>query len=297
MTLLQKFKEQFPGIRTQEPLKTHSTFRVGGPADFFYDLTNIEELPLLATFAEENSIPYKFIGRGTNILFTDKGFRGLIIKNLTKEYRIEGNRITADSGVLLSQIIRTSVENNLTGLEPLYGLPGSVGAAIWGNAGIPGTEVSHFLISATLFNVSDGIREVSKDELTFQYRSSSLQKSKELVMRVILELPSGKSAQSKEKIKKIDEIRRGKQPTGYSAGSFFKNPSAEKPAGYLVDKAGLKGTQLGDAEISPKHANFFMNRGHATAAEILELGKIAQEKVLEKFGVRLEMEVKIIGDL
>lgn len=296
MSITQNFKERFPRIREKEPLKNHCTFRVGGPADFFYELTNIEELPELITFSEENTIPYRLIGRGTNILFTDKGFRGLIIKNLTKECRIDGDEITADSGVLLSQIIRMSVDHNLSGLEPLYGLPGSIGGAVCGNAGIPGTETGSFVKMVTLFNVSDGIREVPANNIEFRYRQTSLQKSGDLVMRVTLRLKKGAAQQSKEYMKKIDEIRRGKQPTGFTAGSFFKNPSA-KPAGYLIDQAGLKGKCIGDAEISPKHANFFMNRGRATAVEILELAKLAQQKVKENFGIDLEMEVKIIGDL
>lgn len=294
--LFEKLKKEFARLKENEPLASHSTFRVGGPADFFYELTNIEELPRLLTLAEENGFKYKLIGRGTNILFTDKGYRGLIIKNLTKEMRVDGDEITADSGVLTAQIVRLSVENNLSGLEPLYGLPGSIGAALWGNAGVPGVEIANFVKSATLFNVSDGVREVPRGELAMKYRHTSLQQTGDVVMRVILKLKKGFAEASKELMKRVDEIRRGKQPTGYSAGSFFKNPLPEKPAGYLIDKAGLKGTRVGGAEISMKHANFFMNCGNATAAEILELGRLAQKKVKEKFGIDLEMEVKVVGE-
>lgn len=297
MSITQKLKKRFPKMREHEPLKNHCTFRVGGPADFFYELANVEEIPELVTFAEENTIPYRIIGRGTNVLFTDKGFRGLIIKNLTKTCTVADNEIAADSGVLLSQIIRLSVDNHLSGLEPLYGLPGTIGGAVWGNAGIPNVETGSFVKQATLFNVSDGVREMKRNEIEFRYRSTSLQNSSDIVMRVILHLKKGEAAKSKELMKKIDEIRRGKQPVGFTAGSFFKNPSPEKPAGYLIDQIGMKGKQIGDAEISPKHANFFMNRGNATASEILELAQLAQEKVKERFGIDLEMEVKIIGDL
>lgn len=296
MTLFQKLKERFPGIREQEPLKNHGTFRVGGPADFFYEMTNIEELPELISLAEENSVAYRIIGRGTNVLFTDKGFRGLIVKNLSKEYRVEGTQIYAQSGVLLSQIIRLAVENNLTGLEPLYGLPGSIGGAVWGNAGVPGCETGSFVKNVRLFNVSDGIQEVPGNEISFSYRATSLQKMPDVIMAATLELQDGSKEKSKELMKKIDEIRRGKQPIGYSAGSFFKNPSPEKSAGFLIDQAGLKGLSVGDAEISQKHANFFLNRGKASASDILELGTKARAKVKEKFGITLEMEVKIIGE-
>lgn len=295
--LFEKLKAAFPRIRENEPLKNHCTFRVGGPADFFYELTNIEELPALVTFAEENTIPYRVIGRGTNILFTDKGFRGLIIKNISKETRMEDTKIIADSGVLLMHVIRLSVDHHLTGLEPLFGLPGTIGGAVWGNAGVPKTEIGDFVESATLFNVSDGVREVPGSDIVFAYRKTSLQQSDELILRVILNLKRGQAAASKDLMKQIDAIRRGKQPTGFTAGSFFKNPSPEKPAGYFIDQAGLKGKKIGDAQISEKHGNFFMNTGHATAEQVLELGSLAQKKVKESFGIDLVMEVKIIGDL
>lgn len=295
--LFEKLKKIFPAIRRDEPLKNHCTFRVGGPADYFYDLHNIEELPELITLAEGNSIPYIVIGRGTNVLFTDKGFRGLVIKNTSDKIRVDERQIIADSGVLLAKIIRLSIENDLSGLEPLYGIPGSIGAAVCGNAGVPKTEIGSFVRKVTLFNASDGVREISGDEIEFRYRGSSLQSGRDLIMRVILELEKGSAKKSRELIKKIDEIRRGKQPVGYTAGSFFKNSSGQKTTGYLIEEVGLKGHHIGDAQISPKHANFFMNTGHATAAEILELGALAQQKVKEKFGIDLETEVKIIGDL
>lgn len=239
-------------------------------------------------FAEENSISYKIIGRGTNILFTDKGFRGLIIKNITNKYSLNGAEISADSGVILAQIIQLSVNNNLTGLEALYGLPGTIGAAVYGNAGIPGTETGSFIKNLTVFNTSDGVREITKDAVSFKYRWSSLQENHDIILRVTLRL--------KKTDKMAPKNMREKQPTGYSAGSFFKNPSPDKSAGYLIDQAGLKGYSIGDAEISQKHANFFINKGHATAKDLLALIRLAQEKVAEKFNIKLEPEVKIIGE-
>lgn len=295
--LFEKLKERYPGVRKNESLKNHCTFRVGGPADFFYELKNVEELPELIAFVESNSIPYRIIGRGTNILFTDKGFQGLIIKNLSGDYFIDGTTVVAQSGVLLSQIIHLSVSHNLTGLELLYGLPGTIGGAVFGNSGIPGVEIGNFVKNVTVFNASDGVRELAREDISFRYRSTSLQDNHEFVLRVTLQLTEGTVAKSKEVIKKIDEIRRGKQPIGFTAGSFFKNPSQERPAGYLLDKAGMKGLSQGEARISEKHANFFMNQGHATAKQILELAEFAKEKVKQKFNIDLEMEVKIIGDL
>ncbi|MBI5413237.1 UDP-N-acetylmuramate dehydrogenase [Candidatus Peregrinibacteria bacterium] len=295
--MLKKLKERFSNLRENEPLKNHCTLRVGGPADMFYELTNIEELPELVTFAEESQIPYRIVGRGSNILFTDKGFRGLVIKNATTECAINGQEISADSGIILAQIVRLSVDNDLTGLEPLYGLPGTLGGAIWGNAGVPGTEICSFVKDVTVFNVSDGVRELTPKDFNFTYRHTSFQDSKDLILRATLELKKGDSKKSKELMAQINDIRRGKQPVGYSAGSFFKNPLPDKSAGYLIEQVGLKGYKIGDAEISPQHANFFLNTGKATVSQILELAKLAQQKVKEKFGIKLEMEVKIIGDL
>jgi len=293
----EKIKSRFPRICKKEPLKNHCTFRIGGPADLFYELTNIEELPELLTFAEENSVPYRMIGRGTNVLFTDKGFRGLIIKNLANNYSIDGEKVVAESGVILAQLVRASVDANLTGLETFYGLPGSIGGAIYGNAGTPGNEIGKLVENITVFSIDDGIQELKKDDLIFEYRHSSLQKSDKIILSVELRLQKGDRIKSKELLKKIEEIRRGKQPIGWSAGSFFKNPSKEKAAGYLIDQVGLKGFSIGDAVISEQHGNFFMNKGNATFADMESLAKKAKQKVKEKFDIELEMEVKIIGDL
>jgi UDP-N-acetylmuramate dehydrogenase len=292
----EKFKKQFPGLKISEPLKSHCTFRVGGPADLFYELTNVEELPKLIVMAEANGINFKIIGRGTNTLFTDKGYRGLIIKNVSQGCAIDGDKIIADSGIILSVLIAFSVKNNLSGLEPFFGIPGTLGGAIYGNAGVPENEIGSLVESVTAFNIVDGIREIKSPDIAFSYRHSSLQDNKEILLRAKLKLKIGAQKQSQEQIRKIEEIRSGKQPKGWSAGSFFKNPTPEKSAGFLIDQAGLKGTRIGDAEISPKHGNFFINTGNATASQILELAELAQKAVKEKFGIDLEMEVKLVGE-
>lgn len=294
---IEKLKKRFPKLKINELLKNHCTFRVGGPADLFYELTLMEELPALITDIEAAGIAYRMIGRGTNTLFTDKGFRGLIIKNLTKDVKVDNTSIMADSGVLLSQILRTSLENNLTGLEPLAGLPGTIGAAVFGNAGVPGTEISSFIDTVTVFRPMEGVRELQSDALTFRYRHSSIQEGRDTIMKVGVKLTPGDKARSQELIKKIDAVRRSKQPPGFSAGSFFKNPKSDTAAGYLIEKTGMKGAKHGGAKISEKHANFFMNTGNAIAAEVLGLAKQAQQKVKESNGIDLEMEVKIIGEL
>lgn len=294
---LERLKKEFPAIKRNEPLKSHCTMRVGGPADYFYELRNIEELPPLATIAEENSIPYRVIGRGSNVLFTDKGFRGLIIKNLTNEIRIDGRVVATDSGVLLSQLIQSCIDNNLNGLEYLWSIPGTVGGAVWGNAGTKKAEIWPFIKKISVFNASDGIRELPAEEFRSGYRWSSLQETNDLILRIILQLKKGSQKTAETVKKEIAERRRAQQPAGFSAGCFFKNPSKDQSAALLIEQTGLKGMRAGDAEISSKHANFIMNAGQATTAQILKLAQIAQQKVKDKFGIELETEVKIIGDL
>ncbi|MBP9718184.1 UDP-N-acetylmuramate dehydrogenase [Candidatus Gracilibacteria bacterium] len=293
----QRILTAFPRLKQNELLKNHCTFRVGGPADLFFEWFKKDDLPALLQFAQRDGIPYKVIGKGTNTLFTDKGFRGLIIKNMTNGLQIIGNDVIADSGVLLGQVIKAAVERGLTGLEPLYGVPGSIGAAVWGNAGVPKAQTGNFLKRLTVYNPHTGaVGPVPREVVEIEYRHTSLQDSDDIIMDVTLGLSKGSTETSKEHMKEVDEIRRGKQPTGYTAGSFFKNPSLEQPAGWLIDQVGLKGKQIGGAQISPKHANFFMNTGTATAADILALRDLAVEEVQKKFGITLEMEVKIVGE-
>lgn len=295
--LLQRLRKHFPNIKANEPLKNHCTFRVGGPADFFYELLDINELPQIIEIAQKNGIKCKIIGRGTNILFTDKGVRGMIIKNIANKYEIHGNEIIADSGVLMANLVKAACENSLSGLELWQGIPGSIGAAVWGNAGIPNTEIGNLLKELTIFEPTKGIQKLQRNDISFSYRYSSLQNTDSLIMRVTLALKEGEMDKSENLAQKTNKMRKEKQPIGFSAGSFFKNPSPDKPAGYLLDQVGMKGMKIGDAQISEKHANFFMNLGNATSAQILELAALAQKKVKEKFNIDLEMEVKIIGAL
>lgn len=293
----QLIKKRFPWIKINEPLKNHCTFGIGGPADFFYELTNVEELPELIKFADENHIPHFVFAAGANILFLDKGFRGLVIQNLSSNIRVDNETITADSGALLKEIIEKGMEAGLTGLEPLFGIPGTIGGAIFGNAGVPGTEIADFVVKVSCFNIEEGIRVYTKDEMDFLYRSSRIKKQgKDLILGVTLKLKKGNKKKSKKQIDGMVEARATKHPLGKTCGSLFKNPLPDKPAGMLIDQAGLKGLRIGGAQISEKHGNFFLNLGNATAKDVLELAKIAKEKVREKFGIALEEEVRIIGE-
>ena len=295
--LFESLKKRLPRIKENELLKNHCTFRVGGPADLFYELRDIEELPTLIQWAEENHVSYFMFGQGSNILFGDGGFRGLVIKNYANRIVVDDTTITADSGLVLAMLIVKMLEHELSGLESLYGLPGTVGGAVYGNAGVPGCEFSDFLRYITVYNIETGVRRVEKNDITFSYRPSRLQNQKDVILTVTIELKTGSKEHSKAEMKKIDTARRDKQPVGFTCGSFFKNPSKEKPAGMLIDKAELKGTRIGGAQISEKHGNFFMNVGDATAGDILSLSELAQKTVKEKFDITLEREVRIIGEL
>ena len=297
----EKIKITFPEIRENEGLKSHSTFRVGGVADLFFEARTKESLIGIIAFAYNEKIPYILIGRGTNCLFTDKGVRGLVIKNLTSAITIDGNFIHADSGALWAQIVNEAVKHNLSGAEPLYGLPGTIGAAVWGNSGVPAVETGSLVRSVDVFNPINGIRTIdirkNPQAIKFSYRHTSLQNSSDIVVAVTLELKHGNAEESKKLMKEINEARLAKQPIGFSAGSFFKNPSKEKPAGMLIDQVGLKGFSIGDAEISTKHGNFFINKSNATFADIIALRDTAIKAVKEKFGITLQMEARVIGEV
>jgi len=290
----EKQLEKIHLLRRNEPLFKHSTFRVGGNADFFYEAKTTDELSNIILAAEHDRISYRIIGRGTNILFRDEGYRGLIVKNLTSTLLFEGSKVVADSGVLLSQIVQQSVKNNLTGLEPLHGLPGSIGAAVWGNAGVPNCEISKFVDSIEVFSFTDGRQILLSSQIDFEYRATSLQKTSDVILKVNLYLSKGDFQKSKDAMILINKARLAKQPLGFTCGSFFKNPSADKSAGMLIDQCGLKGRRIGGAEISQKHANFFLNVNNASASDILALAKLAEEEVFKKFGINLEKEVKIV---
>lgn len=292
---------KFPDILLDEPLKKYSTFQIGGPADYFYKLQKTELLPELTKFCHTNGIPFLIIGAGSNILFDDKGFRGLIIKIETSDITISGDEITADAGTTISQLINTATKHNLSGLEPWLGLPGTVGAAVRGNAGCNGLETKDILKKATIFDTATGhIAEIAPPDLHLAYRDSRLKTApNEIVLSATFKLDSN-TLNTEEQQRLSDEARKlrfEKQPFGRATtGSFFKNPSPDKPAGMLIDQAGLKGRTIGQAQISEKHANFFLNLGGASSADMIELASLAKREVKAKFNIDLEEEVQIISE-
>lgn len=298
-------------ILEHEPLFKYCNYRIGGPADLFFDAKNIEELEKIIIEAHRLKIPFRVIGQGSNMLFRDEGYRGLIIRNSTQNVSIDkdgSNRenlhLIVDSGLLMSQFIRVIHEKfsvYLPSVEEFQGLPGTVGGAVYGNAGCFGKEFSELVIAIEVLDCTQEkpIRKIlKKGELKFRYRTSSLKDMDEkkkngqsniVILRVFLDIPL-KDTQPKSILK----LRASKQPPGYSCGSFFKNPEGRKSAGQLIEEAGCKGIQVGGAKVSEKHGNFFLNTGNATAKDLINLSEIVKKRVHEKFGIKLEEEVRIV---
>ena len=296
--LTSEFRKHFPNTLFDEPLAKYSTFNIGGAAAFFYKLKSTEELPSLIKFCQTHKIPHFLIGGGSNVLFEDKGFRGLIIKIETRNVIIENTEITADSGVSIARLIQISIEHGLTGLESWTGLPGTVGGAVRGNAGCNGLEAQAILTGALLLNPKNGsIKKANNKYFHYKYRYSKVKETKEIILNATFKLKKSKISGSEQSamIKKMHKIRIEKQPFGATCGSFFKNPSVDRSAGYLIEQVGLKGKTIGKAQISQKHANFFLNLGGAKAKDVLKLAALAQQKVKEKFNIVLEPEVEIVS--
>lgn len=303
---MQKFSQQFPDIIStipsiikNEPLAKYSTFKIGGPADFFYRLKNTPELPRIITLFRKHKIPIFIFGGGSNVLFDDKGFRGLVIKIETQNLQVKKTAITADAGILISQLLQRSIKEKLTGLEPWEGLPGTVGGAVYGNAGCNGLETKDILTKATLFNPKTGkFHKVTKNYFSYRYRYGKLKKSHEILIDTTFKLKKRNiSSQQQQKIlEKYKTYRVQKQPFGFTTGSFFKNPSKTSPAGMVIEKVGLKGKTIGKAQISTKHGNFFLNLGGASCKDIIALARLAKRLVKAKFKLNLEEEVQIVGE-
>ncbi len=289
--------------KTNEPLSKYCTYQIGGPADYFLEAGSKEELLEGLKWAHERGIPVFVFGGGSNLLFDDHGFRGLVFRVRAQGILVDGERITAEAGAPVSKMVMAALEAGLTGMEAWHGLPGTVGGGVVGNAGCFGVETKDLLEKAEVFWPSEGVKEMTASELEYAYRDSLLKERQGQLMvgqqpRVVLsatyKLKKGDRAAIQAKMNEILRSRAGKQPPGCSTGSFFKNPSPEKPAGWLIEQCGLKGRQVGKAKISDRHANFLMNTGGATAKEILELAELAKKAVSEKFGIELEQEVVFV---
>ncbi len=280
-------------ILEDHKLASYCTYQIGGLADFFVEATSTEEVMEALEWAQDRDMPVYVLGGGSNLLFDDGGFRGLMIRVKSSELKVEGEEIHADSGVIMAKVVLAALEASLTGMEEWNGLPGSVGGAVRGNAGCFGVEAKDILKSATVFVPGEGVKTLVVEDLAYAYRESRLKKEGGVVLSAVFKLHAGEKMAIQEKMKNIAKSRIQKQPPGSSTGSFFKNPPGDF-AGRLIEAAGLKGKRLGKAQISEQHANFFLNTGGASAGEILELAALAEDEVFAQFGVRLEREVVFV---
>lgn len=285
------------GIFMEEPMKKHTTFRVGGPADV---LVQPDETALEAILAlcRQYHVSYSFIGNGSNLLVGDKGIRGVVIEMTDPMGNIEvdGTKITAQAGAMLSKIANTAASNGLGGMEFAAGIPGSVGGAVVMNAGAYGGEMKDIIEKVYVLDENGAQLELDRHALDLGYRHSCIPDKKYIVTKVVLELVPRDEAEIRSKMKELNEKRAEKQPLQYpSAGSTFKRPEGYF-AGKLIMDAGLRGYQVGGAQVSEKHCGFVINKGDATAADICQLMQDVADKVQARFGVVLEPEVKMIGE-
>lgn len=302
--MLKELKKYLPEniLFYNEPLKLHSTFRIGGPADLLVTPSDDDQLFVLFDFINKNNIKYIVIGNGSNILFSDLGFRGIVIKMCSNYSGIffedsddDKVLLKAKSGTLLSKLSYYACENSLTGLEFAAGIPGNVGGAVLMNAGAYDGEISYVLKESTFFdinNLSFGTKKYNEHD--FSYRHSSYEEDGFLILSATFLLKKSNKEEIANKIKELNNRRISKQPLEFpSAGSTFKRPVGYF-AGKLIEDAGLKGYSIGGAMVSEKHCGFVINTGNATCEDVLNVIKYVKDTVFEKFGVLLETEVKIV---
>ena len=279
-----------------ESLKKHTTYGIGGPADLMIFPKSKQDLIKVIEIINENKIQLTILGSGSNVLVSDNGIRGAVIslKNSLKQIEVDNNILYAECGTMLGKIVKHAVKNNLIGLENLNGVPGTLGGALIMNAGAWGGEISENLIHVEIMNSKSEIQKIQKKDLNFSYRQSSFNKD-DILLSAKFNLKKADKDIIKENFIEAQSGRKKSQPLNKrSAGSLFKNPK-NNSAGKLLDEAGLKGFSIGDAKISEKHANFFINDGDATSKDMIMLIKKAHKEVKDKFNVNLSLEVKLMG--
>lgn len=285
-------------IVRNEPLAKHTTFKIGGPAEYFVTPENKDQLKLVIQVCKESNIPYYIIGKGSNLLVGDKGYKGVIIQIYKHFNSIEfdKNVVTAGAGVMLSRLAREVAEHNLSGLQGESGIPGTLGGAVTMNAGAYGYEIRDYIKFATVINQEGELITLNKEELQLGYRTSIVQKNSYVVLEAAFELNYGNKEDILAEIAEFNKKRAEKQPLEYpSAGSTFKRPEGYF-AGKLIMDAGLRGYRVGDIMVSEKHCGFVVNVGNGTASEVRQLISDVQRIVYEKNQVMLEPEVRFLGE-
>jgi len=282
-------------VRLREPLSKHTSLKIGGPADYFLELKNIEELTNVIEFSQKENLDFFILGEGTDVLFSDEGFSGLVIqlKGEFENFSIESEQVTAGAGVKLATLVEKLAKRGLAGLEFASGIPGSFGGAIVTNAGTKIGSIGDVTREIKIF--SDGrVKILNREEINFSYRHCELP-GKAIILEAKLGLKNGKKSDIINKIKESLKQRKRNQPVStLNAGCVFKNPETYE-AGKLIETAGLKGARFGDAEVSKKHANFIINCGRAKAKDVYNLIEKIRKDVKEKFDIDLELELKVVG--
>ena len=285
-------------IMMDEPMKKHVSFRVGGPADILVRPINEEQLKEILLYIKSEEIPYLIIGNGSNLLVRDGGIRGVVVElsDNFSDFKIDGNKIEIKAGALLSRIGNAALRAELKGFEFASGIPGTFGGALAMNAGAYGGEIKDIVKTVKVMDKDGNILELSNEEMHFGYRRSTIVEKGYVALSAVVELEKGNYDDIKATMDDLRDIRTSKQPLNFaSAGSTFKRPEGYF-AGKLIQDSGLKGLSIGDAQVSEKHSGFVINRGNATAKELLDLMFAVKSTVNAKFGVMLEEEVKIVGE-
>ncbi|MGN8631309.1 UDP-N-acetylmuramate dehydrogenase [Blautia sp. HCP3S3_G3] len=285
-------------VLVEEPMDRHTTFRIGGPADYFLIPETYEQIQKILEICRREELPYFILGNGSNLLVSDQGYRGVIIQTFRNfsGVTVDGNKIRAASGALLSAIAAAAKNASLTGFEFAGGIPGTLGGAVVMNAGAYGGEMKDVLEEVTVMDQEGQIRILKVDELEMGYRTSIIKKAGYLVLEAVIALEPGDQERIKERMRELTEQRTSKQPLEYpSAGSTFKRPEGYF-AGKLIMDCGLRGYRVGGAQVSEKHCGFVINTGGATAQDVRTLMQNVSDKVFEKYGVTLEPEVKFLGE-
>ncbi len=315
---MNRLVQQLTGLKQNESLRNHTSLKIGGPAKWFFEAKNVNDFIKAVKLARELKINYFILGGGTNILIGDNGIDGLVIKNNCDEIKLKGNKIIVASGAKLAKVTDVTINAGLKGLEKVGNIPGTIGGAVWGNAGAYGIAIGDFVTKAKIFTSDNKVKNVNKSYFNFSYRDSILKHNQDLLLEVELEFKEKGDPNELRTIRKKEwEGRLKKQPQQCgTAGCFFKNlqvkleeikdnqllldhfnerKQTDLAAGFLIDQAGMKGYKIGDAMVSDIHPNFLINTGNATAKDMLDLVNLVAKKVYDKFGLKLEREVYFIN--
>ncbi len=287
-------------ILFNEPMKKHTAFKIGGPADTFIKVDSIEDLKEILKLSKDNNIPINIIGNGSNLLVTDKGIRGIVLKidlkNIEIKEKDNKKEIIADSGVPLGLLAQKILKEEITGFEQLSGIPGTIGGAVIMNAGAHGKEIKDVITEVTAMDYNGEIYKFTKEDCKFEYRRSIFQEKKYIIIQAKMLLEKGKKEDIKNKMNEYLEYRKEKQPIEYpNAGSTFKRGNDYITA-QLIDQAGLKGYKIGGAEVSKKHAGFIINKENATAEDVINLVDYVTKEIKEKFSKNIKLEIEILGE-